>query len=422
MFWLVENKKQFFDLYQSDYKEAYIEVIPYSYEIHPVKTNISLVYLRPLKSKKGYILPISHNETMSLNNDYIVDLIGKYDKLYVWGKKEFLHFYLHKNIDDLSLLSPNYEMEDTKAHNLLNQQNPNNPEINKIIPVVKHYETCEKNYDNLKQYIGKQINTFYNNKMPLVFNAIERNGLQVDPDLFKKYFNQDLGNKVYTQYNYRTTTTRPSNRFGGINFAALNKENGTRKTFISKNDKLVEIDISAYHPTLASSLIHYSFDDRDIHASFAKMYGVDYKKSKELTFKQLYGGVFDQYKHLEFFQKIQSFIDKLWNNFQTKGFIECPISKYKFEKEKLEDMRPQKLFNYLLQNLETATNVIILWDIIKILKNKQTKLVLYTYDAFLLDFDITERDTLEQILDVFKKHKLKTKITHGISYDFQSNS
>ena len=418
MFWLVENEKQLSDLYQSGYKEAYIEVIPYSYETHPVKTNVSLVYLRPLKSKKGYILSISHNETMPLNNDYIVDLISKYDKLYVWGKKEFLHFYLHKNIDDLSLLSPNYEMEDTKAHNLLNQQNPNNPEINKIIPVVKHYETCEKNYNNLKQYIGKQLNAFYNNKMPLVFNAIERNGLQVDPDLFKKYFNQDLGNKVYTQYNYRTTTTRPSNRFGGINFAALNKENGTRKTFISKNDKLVEIDISAYHPTLASSLIHYSFDDRDIHASFAKMYGVDYKKSKELTFKQLYGGVFDQYKHLEFFQKIQSFIDKLWNNFQTKGFIECPISKYKFEKEKLEDMRPQKLFNYLLQNLETSKNVIMLWDIIKILKNKQTKLVLYTYDAFLLDFKIDEKNILKQILNVFEKHKLKTKITHGISYDF----
>ena len=418
MFWLVENEKQLSDLYQSGYKEAYIEVIPYSYETHPVKTNVSLVYLRPLKSKKGYILSISHNETMPLNNDYIVDLISKYDKLYVWGKKEFLHFYLHKNIDDLSLLSSNYEMEDTRAHNFLNQQNPNNPEINKIIPVVKHYETCEKNYNNLKQYIGKQLNAFYNNKMPLVFNAIERNGLQVDPDLFKKYFNQDLGNKVYTQYNYRTTTTRPSNRFGGINFAALNKENGTRKTFISKNDKLVEIDISAYHPTLASSLIHYSFDDRDIHASFAKMYGVDYKKSKELTFKQLYGGVFDQYKHLEFFQKIQSFIDKLWNNFQTKGFIECPISKYKFEKEKLEDMRPQKLFNYLLQNLETSKNVIILWDIIKILKNKQTKLVLYTYDAFLLDFKIDEKNILKQILNVFEKHKLKTKITHGISYDF----
>ena len=81
-------------------------------------------------------------------------------------------------------------------------------------------------------------------------------------------------------------------------------------------------------------------------------------------------------------------------------------------------MRPQKLFNYLLQNLETAKNVTILWDIIKILKNQKTKLVLYTYDAFLLDFEDTEEHTLERILNVFEKNKLKTKITHGISYDF----
>jgi hypothetical protein len=418
MFWLIENNKQLLNLYKLNYKEAYIEIIPYSYKTHPIKTNISLIYLRPLKSKKGYILSIDHSESISLNSEYIVKLISNYNTLHVWGKKEFLHYYVHKNIKDLSLLSPEYELETTKAHQILTQRNQDKLDINRIIPIVKHYETCEKNYNNLKQYINEPINEFYNNRVPLVFNAIERNGIQVDRELFKEHFNQDWGDKVYTQYNYRTTTTRPSNRFGGINFAALNKENGIRKTFIPKNDKLVEIDISAYHPTLASSLIHYSFDDRDIHASFAKMYGVDYKKSKELTFKQLYGGVFDQYKHLEFFQKIQNFIDNLWDDFQTKGFIECPISKYKFEKSKLDNMNPQKLFNYLLQNLETAKNVHILWDIIKILKNKDTKLVLYTYDAFLLDFKITERTTLERILDVFKKYKLKTKITHGNSYDF----
>lgn len=68
--------------------------------------------------------------------------------------------------------------------------------------------------------------------------------------------------------------------------------------------------------------------------------------------------------------------------------------------------------------METSTNVCILWDIIKILQKQETKLVLYTYDAFLLDFKNTEKDTLERILSVFKKYKLKTKITHGISYDF----
>ena len=252
----------------------------------------------------------------------------------------------------------------------------------------------------------------------MVFNAIERSGIRVNREFFKQYFDKDWGDKVYTQYNYRTTTTRPSNRFGGVNFAALNKDNGCRKTFTPENDKLFEIDISAYHPTLAASLINYTFDSGDIHKSFAKMYKVDYQKAKELTFKQLYGGVFKQYQSLEFFKKIQKYINELWYNFQNNGFIECPISNYKFKKEKLDNMNPQKLFNYLLQNLETSTNVCILWDIIKLLKGKKTKLILYTYDAFLLDVCREEKETIKQILQVFKKHKLKVKIKHGDSYDF----
>ena len=35
----------------------------------------------------------------------------------------------------------------------------------------------------------------------------------------------------------------------------------------------------------------------------AEVYKVDYEKSKELTFKQLYGGVFKEYENLEFFKK-----------------------------------------------------------------------------------------------------------------------
>ena len=346
------------------------------------------------------------------------ELIGSYDTLYVWGKKEFLHYYVHKNIIDISLASPEYEMETTTAHQILQQRAKDKLDINRIVPIVKHYETCEKNYNNLKQYFNEPVNEFYNNRVPLVFNSIERSGLRVNRELFKQYFDKDWGDKVYTQYNYRTTTTRPSNRFGGVNFAALNKDNGTRKTFIPENDRLVEIDISAYHPTLASSLIHYNFTDDDIHRSFARLYNVNYKKAKELTFKQLYGGVFKQYQHLEFFQKIQAYVDKIWNQFQNEGFIECPISKYRFERDKLDNMNPQKLFNYLLQNLETATNVCILWKIIKLLKGKKTKLILYTYDAFLLDVHKGEKKVLQKILKVFNEHKLKVKIKHGDSYDF----
>ena len=73
---------------------------------------------------------------------------------------------------------------------------------------------------------------------------------------------------------------------------------------------------------------------------------------------------------------------------------------------------------YLLQNLETATNVRILWDIIKLLKGKQTKLVLYTYDAFLLDARKEEKEVIKEVLNVFSKYKLRIKTKHGITYDF----
>jgi len=418
MFWLIENTDQLKGFYNKGYKEVYIEIIPYSYTTHPVTTDASLIYVHPLDAHKGYIVSINHSESMPLNSEYIRELITTYDKVYTWGKKEFLHYFVHKNVVDLSLHVPEYEMETTRAHQVLTQRNKNKQDINRIVPIVKHYETCEKNYNNLKQYFNEQVNEFYNNRVPLVFNAIERSGIQVAPELFKQHFDKDWGNKVYTQYNYRTTTTRPSNRFGGINFAALNKENGCREAFIPRNNKFVEIDISAYHPTLAAQLIGYKFDTADIHASFAKMYNVDYKKAKELTFKQLYGGVFKQYRDLEFFQKIQKYIDKLWNKFNNLGFIECPISEYKFEKEKLDNMNPQKLFNYLLQNLETSKNVCILWDIIKLLKNAKTKLVLYTYDAFLLDYDENEEELLIRIEKVFKRHQLNIKVSDGDNYDF----
>jgi hypothetical protein len=54
-------------------------------------------------------------------------------------------------------------------------------------------------------------------------------------------------------------------------------------------------------------------------------------------------------------------------------------------------MNPQKLLNYVLQNLETSTNVIILYEIFKILRGKNTKLILYVFDSFLFDVDESEK-------------------------------
>jgi hypothetical protein len=94
-----------------------------------------------------------------------------------------------------------------------------------------------------------------------------------------------------------------------------------------------------------------------------------------------------------------------------------PISSYCFEKSKLEDMNPQKLLNYVLQNLETANNILIMWDIFKILRGKNTKLVLYVYVSFLFDYDENEPEVILKILGVFNKYKLQVKTKKGTNYN-----
>ena len=419
MYWLIETEEQLLELSKFGYEEAFVELISYSNTIHPIKNKICAVYIRPLNSTKGFITSIDHSETLPLDIDIIISQLNAFKKIYVRDKKEFLHYFILKDLYDITLNSPPYIQEYTQTHNFFNNKYPNKLDVNRIIPIVKHYEYCEKLFNNLKSRINEPINDFYNSKTSVVFNALERSGIRVDRGEFESRFHPIDGEYAYTQFNFKTLTGRPSNKFGGVNYAALNKENGDRKSFIPRNDFLFELDISAYHPTLLAKLVDYDFGDEDIHMAFAEMYGVDYQKAKELTFKQMYGGVFKQYEELEFFKKMKVYTDDLWARFQNEGYIECPISKHIYKKDELEDMKPQKLLNYVLQNLETAMNVCILWEIFKILKGKNTKLVLYTFDSFLLDVDENEKKVIEEILKVFKNKKLQIKYNYGNTYDFR---
>ena len=419
MFWLVEDKEQL-EKFKSYCKgDAFIELIPYSNVEHPTQNGICALYVRPLNSTKGFMITISHSETMNIDINAVKCALDEFKNVYVRDKKEFLHYFIFKSLLDITLSLPTYIPEYTKTHSYFYSKYSDKKDINRIIPIVKHYEYCEKLFNELKERINEPINNFYNNKATVVFNAVERSGIRIDREKFESHFHPIDREFTYTQYNFKTTTTRPSNKFNGVNYATLNKENGCREAFIPRNDKFIELDISAYHPTLLGLLVGYKFGDSDIHKSFAKMYGVDYKKAKELTFKQLYGGVFEQFKDLEFFKKVQVYVDEMWEKFNKEGYIECPISKHKYRKENLDEMKPQKLLNYLLQNLETAMNVRILWEIFKSLKGRKTKLVLYTYDSFLFDFDNNEEDLIEDIKQIINNNKLQIKESYGNTYNFK---
>lgn len=421
MYWLIEDLEQLKVFCNSGFKEAFIEVIPFNDTIHPAQNGVSLVYIRPILASKGFMLCIDHSETLNGVNTHINAVLKKFDRLYCRDKKEILHYFCLKELYDINPPPTTYIRPTTQTHELFYRKHSDNKELNKIIPIVKHYEVCEMIWGDLKDNINKDKNEyyeFYNNKTSVVFNAIERSGLRVHVPTFEGYFHPLDSEYVYTQFNLKTTTTRPSNKFKNVNYAALNKENGCRASFIPRNNKLVEIDISAYHPSLAARLVNYTFPTSDIHSHFSSLYKVDYKKAKELTFKQLYGGVFKEFKELEFFQKIERYIKETWSKFNSEGFIECPVSNFVYTKDGLGEMKPQKLFNYILQNLETSTNVLILWDIFRILRGYKTKLILYTYDSFLFDVDEGEEKILEDVREVFKKYKLNIKEIEGYDYNF----
>jgi hypothetical protein len=415
MYWLIEDQIKIDILCQIRHEDAYVEVIPTSHNLHPVENQVCALYIHPINDSKGYIIPINHCETINLGIEDCLNVLNSIKNIFVRDRKEFLHYFALKHCYQHTPSPYTYIPQLTQAHTHIYNQYPTTPNLNTIVPIVKHYEVCEQNYLNFGK---KEINPFYN-KAALVFNQLERAGIKVDQTQFEQYFDKPSNEFIYTQYNLNTLTTRPSNTFGGINFSTLNKDNGERECFIPSNDIFIEMDISAYHPVLLANLLGHTFNDGDVHMDFAKMYNVDYAKAKEITFKQLYGGIWKEYRELDFFKKVQAYVDDLWDTFNYGGYIECPISKHKFLKSELEDMNPQKLLNYVLQNLETANNVLILWDIFKILRGKNTKLVLYVYDSFLFDVDKTEKDTIKQIMDVFKKHKLNIKTKKGTNYNLK---
>ena len=286
----------------------------------------------------------------------------------------------------------------TEAHKFFNRLYWNREDIFDIIPKVKHIERIKLLKELLEvfeitPYDSNIINTYENRILPL-FNSIEKNGLYTS------------NGYEYSKYNLFTTTGRPSNANRGINYAALNKEDGTRERFISRysNGKLVEMDFDAYHIRLIADLIEYELPNGSVHEYFAKkFYGVEnvtkeeYANSKAMSFQVLYGGVPKELESIEYFNKTKQYIFKLWDNYINKGYIETPVFKRRLYKRNLSEMKPQKLFNYLIQAYETERNIVIMEKIQNLLKDTSSKLILYTYDAFLFDIPKNESSLINKI-------------------------
>jgi hypothetical protein len=258
----------------------------------------------------------------------------------------------------------------------------------------------------IKQYsLANEAFSFQNFRTTNIFYHIEKNGIKVDKNCFIEHYNGRLTNpqfnlsrsKIYTQYNLNTTTSRPSNTFNSINFAALNKDNSERTCYRPENDKFIELDFQGYHPRLIGEMVEFHFPkDKNTYEMLGQLLGVTQQEAKELTFKQLYGGVWSEYQSKPFFKDVNMFIDDMWDEYQYGG-------KYVTENKIFmpdAEMTRSKLFNYIVQSKETSTNVELLELVFSLLEGKKTKLVLYTYDAFLFDYSNEDKGLIQEIINM----------------------
>jgi hypothetical protein len=332
--------------------------------------------------------------------------LSRFKKVFVVDLKSFLYHHKTDNLYDLQAylfhLGLEYNVDELPIHNVFRRRGI--PKVGDLIPILKHYEMFGK---WKKLFLSTNVEpTNFSTLYPHSLYSIEKNGFQSKDSL------------EMTHYNFLTSTSRPSNAFNGINYAALKKGDDTRSRFISRFEggKLFSFDYDGYHIRLIGGLIGEPIPtDISAHNWLGQQYGVPMEQAKPITFRQLYGGVQDEYKHIPFYESVSILIDKLWDEYLFQFGVKTPIFKRLIRK--LPEMNKNKLFNYILQALETERNILIINKLSKELKGYKSVPVLYTYDSILFDVSEDEIDTYpKKVKEIMEWGGYPVKVEVGDDY------
>ena len=404
----------------------YYCVIPIFKEpfLHPLHENngLSALWVKP-KDDKSFFIIQKHPDSDKVLEDF--KWLNEHI-IITPDKKKLNHFYQFDNVVDINhsyweeTAKPFEKHITNNAIDFLSNKFYNVKKLNEIIPLSKHNEYCSDVYKGMaRPYVGG-TDDYYMNEFTEAFGSIERNGIKVSDDvcdIFDMRVKKHISNgKLYSNYNLWTTTGRPSNSFGSVNFAALPPEK--RKAFVAENDYLVEFDFDAYHLRLIADLVEYKFGEESVHEHLAKHYGCSYEESKQRSFRLLYGGIDKETREkVPFFDKTYNYINKKWNEINTNKYVHTDIYKRKLIYNNYQDLNRNKVFNYLIQAYETESNIKKILSLHHYLLDKKTKLVLYGYDSFLFDFSKQDGvETLTEIKHILEEEKHYTKAKMGLNY------
>jgi hypothetical protein len=390
---------------------------------HPRNTHISFIFVRTLADR--YILPHQHTDSLSLSKSLIEGILNTKGDKWVFQKKKLLQSF--QNIrEGLNDIDTAYFL---KTGETIDYQQPlqhlvapllhkgYKEDVIQSIPLLKLAEAIEPELRKTYRQKTKTYN-WYNDIFLPTLSEIEGYGIRVVAEKFVDRWSQAQkhlkGDVVYTEYNPFTVTGRPSNRHGGVNYAALNKSDGSRDVFVS-DGIFLQMDYNAYHPRLIGKLIKFEMPDGNVHQWLADQYGCSVEESKGVTFQLLYGGIDDDFRQIPYFNAVADYIDNLWVETQKLGYLQTPHRIIPLEW--IEGANPQKVFNYLLQAVETEMNVDVMGKVLDYIKGSDIKFCLYTYDSFLFDVPTdVDKELVKGLKEIIEGSGFPVKASWGLDY------
>ena len=381
--------------------------LPHFSKSHP-KNKIILIY----DDEHEKILYADHFEKkVNAVPDLRLSYTGIDYKTFIKNDMDFadfnvLHYWLH-NKPRLNIEFENFYQYDNFTYYY---------PLNKMIEMLNKDKI--KSY-RIKRIIHEEFEAFHK-EFCNAFDKLEQNGIGVNTNIIStfghhvaKYIHDK---KLYQNYNFFTTTSRPSNSIHNLNFAALTEEH--RRCFSPLNDVFIEFDFDAYHPRLIGDLVGYEFPKTSVHEYLSKKYGVSVDEGKTKTFQYMYGGIPNSVaKRVEFLNLTKKLIQEMWSEYKENKFIKTHTYKRMLYEENLDNMNPQKLFNYYIQAYETERNVKLLNKLHQYLLTRETNIVHYNYDSFLFDYSKADGvETIHEIKKILEQSGFITKTKVGNNY------
>lgn len=377
------------------------------------------MYLYDIDTKKQYVINMNHPDYKQWNAPFQPDL-SKIN-LYSPTKKLIVSNYIITNtlIDLNFIIYPTkhkfYSLDDFIPKKFY--QHKTRYKSYTVYPIVSLVEMCKNSIDFLLNEIYK-VNDYIRDIKEfddLYYNSLfklEKNRIHFDSKI------------IYSDYNPYTITNRPTNSSYGINLSALSKKDDTRTKLKSSflHGKLVQFDYTAFHVYLLTKMINFEVPvGQDPYMALNARYGFSSATSRNEVkmdfFSYLYG--YKDFKNDPGFQlarQVDEFKIKLYTSYINNGHVESFFLKRRILFNIPDSIQSNKLFNYFLQNAETEYNFLKITELNEALRKKESKIILYTYDSFLVDIPRHEAHVIGEIKSILESDKIPVNIQIGSNY------